>query len=101
MGQKLSTRHVVPKLKNAMKSYESEVTKEAMSDIARRQAIARAKGQKYIDPSAQSGFKRDTWGEGEGLGSPKEVTQQKFLKETQGSFEEMPKVRFVFMSCRC
>lgn len=91
MGQKLS-RHIVPKLKNATKSYESEVTKDAMSDIARRQAIAKAKGQKYIDPSAQSGFRRDTWGDGEGLSSPKEVTQQQFLKKAhEGSFEEMPK----------
>ena len=74
-----------------MKSYESAVAKDAMNDIATRQAIAKAKGQKYIDPSAQFGFKRDTWSEDEGF--VKEVHQRDFLKSQQeGVAEEMPKV---------
>lgn len=81
MGQSISKRFVVPKLTDAMKSYESIVAKEAMDDIAARQAIAKAKGQKYIDPSAQFGFKRDTWKDDEGF--VKEVHQRDFLKSQQ------------------
>lgn len=91
MGQQISKRFVVPKLTNAMKTYESAVAKEAIDDIATRQAIAKAKGQKYIDPSAQFGFKRDTWSEDEGF--IKEVHQRDFLKSQQkGVAEEIPKV---------
>ncbi len=78
-----------------MKSYESAVAKDAANDIATRQAIAKAKGQKYIDPSAQFGFKRDTWNEDEGF--VKEVQQRDLLKSTQGAHAEMPKVCRVFV----
>ena len=89
MGQQLSKRLIVPKLSNAMKSYENEVAKDAIQDIARRQAIAKAKGQKYIDPSAQEGFKRDTWGN---ESVQQDVNQKQFLTAQQGAHEEMPKV---------
>ncbi len=92
MGQKLSKRLIVPKLTKAMQSYENEVVKDAMSDISRRQALAKAKGQKYIDPNAQlSGFKRDTWKSDEG--SPLEARQKEFLMSQADSSDEMPKVR--------
>ena len=95
MGQQISKRFVVPRLTNAMKSYESAVAKDAANDIATRQAIAKAKGQKYIDPSAQFGFKRDTWNEDEGF--VKEVQQRDLLKSTQGAHAEMSKVCRVFV----
>ena len=82
----------MPKLTNAMKSYESEAAKDALNDIAKRQAIAKAKGQKYIDPGAQQGFKRDTWRNDESR--PAEAQQREFLKAQQGGApQEMPKVR--------
>lgn len=81
-----------------MQSYEKEVTKDAISDIARRQAAAKAKGQKYIDPNAElSGFKRDTWKSGEGL--PLEARQQEFLEsQTDDSSQEMPKDLIDFLN---
>lgn len=94
MGQKIS-KQIVPKLSNAMKSYESEVAKEAINDIAKRQAIAKAKGQKYIDPSAQDGFKRDTWGN---QSVPQDMNQKHFLTEQQGVHEEMPKDLIDFLN---
>jgi hypothetical protein len=92
MGQSISKRLDVPRLSNAMKKYEAEVAKEAMDDVAKRQAIARAKGQKYIDPSAQeAGFKRDTWGKNEGLRT--EANQRQFLNDNQkNGKDEMPQV---------
>mmetsp|Transcript_706 Transcript_706/g.1102 ORF Transcript_706/g.1102 Transcript_706/m.1102 type:complete len:300 (-) Transcript_706:41-940(-) len=98
MGQKLTKRLIVPKLTKAMQSYETEVAKDAMSDIARRQAIAKAKGQKYIDPNAQlSGFKRETWRSDEGL--PLEARQKDFLTSQADSPEdEMPKDLIDFLN---
>jgi hypothetical protein len=93
MGQQVSKRVVMPKLKDATKAYESEVAKDVMNDIARKKIIAKAKGQKYIDPTAQTGFKRDTWHQNEG--SPMESHQRNFLKDQQGTHEEMPKVSSV------
>jgi len=96
MGQAISKRFIVPQLTKATKSYESLLTKDALDDIARKQAIARAKGQKYSDPSAQQGFKRETWGENQGL--PKEREQRDFLIMQDAAPKEMPEDLIKFLN---
>ena len=98
MGQALTraaaSRLSVPKsLSKAIDSYESEIAKDAMRDIAAKRAAAKGS---YIDPNAAlSGFTR-----GESSPSPntlhgqKEMQQEQFLKaRSQESPQEMPQVR--------
>jgi len=75
MGQQLSKR-IMPHISKAMETHESSMAKDALQDVARKQAHARSTNTKYSDPSAMQGFKRDQWTQQESL--PSERYQHDF-----------------------
>ena len=99
MGQALAraaaSRLSVPKsLSKAIDSYESEIAKDAMRDIAAKRAAAKGS---YIDPNAAlSGFTRGESPSPNTLHGRREQEQEQeqFLKaRSQESPQEMPQVR--------
>ena len=88
MGQAVS-RRVMPHLSKAINKHEQVMAKDALDDIARKQAHARATNNKYTDPSAMQGFKRDQWTDVESL--PSERGQADFLSQQSSQApQEMP-----------
>ena len=88
MGQAVS-RRVMPHLSKAINKHEQVMAKDALDDIARKQAHARATNNKYTDPSAIQGFKRDQWTDLESL--PSERGQADFLSQQSSQApQEMP-----------
>ena len=91
MGQSIS-RRVVPRLNNAFQKYENAATKDALDDMAKRQALAKS-GQTggYSDPNAiHGGFRREN-----APALPQEAAQEDFLRRQQpagsaGGRQEMP-----------
>lgn len=59
------------------------MAKDALDDIARKQAQAAASNSKYTDPGAMQGFKRDEWHAQDSL--PSELSQTHFLLKKDGS----------------
>ena len=90
MGQSVS-RRVVPRLNAAFQKYENAATKDALDDMAQRQAAARSgKTGGYSDPNAvHGGFRREN-----APALPQEAAQERFLRDQQqakaGQQEEMP-----------
>ena len=90
MGQSVS-RRVVPRLNKAFQKYENAATKDALDDMAQRQAAARSgKTGGYSDPNAvHGGFRREN-----APALPQEAAQERFLRDQQqakaGQQEEMP-----------
>ena len=79
MGQSIS-RRVVPRLNNAFQKYENAATKDALDDMAKRQAIAKSgKTGGYSDPNAiHGGFRREN-----APALPQEAAQEEFLRSQQ------------------
>ena len=90
MGQSVS-RRVVPRLNAAFQKYGKAATKDALDDMAQRQAAARSgKTGGYSDPNAvHGGFRREN-----APALPQEAAQERFLRDQQqakaGQQEEMP-----------
>ena len=93
MGQSIS-RRVVPRLNSAFQKYENAATKDALDDMAKRQALARSgKTGGYSDPNAvHGGFRREN-----APALPQEAAQEEFLRSRQprgstvdGQEQEMP-----------
>lgn len=99
MGQSIS-RRVVPRLNNAFQKYENAATKDALDDMAKRQAIAKS-GQTggYSDPNAiHGGFRREN-----APALPQEAAQEAFLRSQQpagsaGGQQEMPEDLLRFLN---
>ena len=91
MGQSISKK-VMPTINKAIQSHERVMAKDALDDIARKQAHASASNTKYTDPGALQGFKRDEWKPSESL--PSEMGQKNFLNEinanSDGSVNKSP-----------
>jgi len=96
MGQSIS-RRAVPRLTKAFQQYESAAAKDALDDMAQRQALARSgKTGGYSDPNAvHGGFRR----ENAPTFLPQETAQEEFLRQkaaatggqaAQSSQQEMP-----------
>lgn len=66
-----------------METHESSMAKDALQDVARKQAHARSTNTKYSDPSAMIGFKRDQWTQQESL--PSERDQHDFYANANAS----------------
>lgn len=89
MGQSVS-RRVVPRLNAAFQKYEKAATKDALDDMAQRQAAARSGNTGgYSDPNAvHGGFRREN-----APALPQEAAQEQFLRDQQAKVqqqEEMP-----------
>lgn len=89
MGQSIS-RRVVPRLNAAFQKYEKAATKDALDDMAQRQAAARSGNTGgYSDPNAvHGGFRREN-----APALPQEAAQEQFLRDQQAKVqqqEEMP-----------
>lgn len=85
MGQQISKR-IMPRIFKAIESRDSVMAKDALEDIARKQAHARATNTKYSDPSAMQGFKRDQWADHESL--PSEKGQNEFYSNQSDESKE-------------
>ena len=99
MGQSIS-RRVVPRLNNAFQKYENAATKDALDDMAKRQAIAKSgKTGGYSDPNAiHGGFRREN-----APALPQEAAQEDFLRSQQpagsaGGQQEMPEDLLQFLN---
>ena len=99
MGQSIS-RRVVPRLNNAFQKYENAATKDALDDMAKRQAIAKSgKTGGYSDPNAiHGGFRREN-----APALPQEAAQEDFLRSQQpagsaGGQQEMPEDLLRFLN---
>ena len=89
MGQTIS-RRIVPRLNAAFQKYEKAATKDALDDMAQRQAAARSGNTGgYSDPNAvHGGFRREN-----APALPQEAAQEQFLRDQQAQLlqqEEMP-----------
>lgn len=99
MGQSIS-RRVVPRLNNAFQKYENAATKDALDDMAKRQALAKSgKTGGYSDPNAiHGGFRREN-----APALPQEAAQEEFLRSQQpagsaGGQQEMPEDLLKFLN---
>ena len=99
MGQSIS-RRVVPRLNSAFQKYENAATKDALDDMAKRQALAKSgKTGGYSDPNAvHGGFRREN-----APALPQEAAQEEFLRSQQpagsaGGQQEMPEDLLKFLN---
>ena len=84
MGQSIS-RRIVPRLNAAFQKYEKAATKDALDDMAQRQAAARSGNTGgYSDPNAvHGGFRREN-----APALPQEAAQEQFLRDQQAKVQQ-------------
>ena len=83
----------MPRLSKAIQSHERVMAKDALDDIARKRAQAKASNTKYTDPAAMQGFKRDEWEKSLDASNSlyTEIGQKNFLEvKNKDNPQEMP-----------